>query len=145
MPCWVAPTLAAELWHIPLAELMRRIEGGQIPVRREDGFMFVDVAPYGARVERPICAPHERPETYVTIETIDGESLDEEPAENAETAEPAVLVTDEEATVLLMPSSDEAEMGPADDTASVNLGDWRAARRKAGRTRVPPPPRRLSA
>jgi hypothetical protein len=144
MPCWVAPTLAAELWHIPLPELMRRIESGEIPVRREDGFMFVDVAPYGARVERPI-PPHERPDTFVTIDAIDGESLDEEVAPPA-SDEPAVLVTDEEASVLLMPSSDELELGPADDTASVNLGDWRAARRKAARSRIPPkPPRRLSA
>ena len=132
MPCWVAPTLAAEIWRIPIEQLMRRIESGEIPVRREDGFLFVDVAPYGPRVERPNHPPGERPATYVTIDTV------EEP-------EPAVMVTDEEATVLLMPSSDEAEMGPADDTASTNLGDWRAARRKAARTRVPPTPRRLSA
>ena len=136
MPCWVAPTLAAEFWRIPIEQLMRRIESGEIPVRREDGFLFVDVAPYGSRIERPNRAPGERPATWVTIDTVE-----ESPAAE----EPAVMVTDEEATILLMPANDEAEMGPLDDTASTNLGDWRAARRKAGRTRVPPQPRRLSA
>ena len=141
MSCWVAPTLAAEMWQIPLAELMRRIQSGEIPVRNEDGFMFVDVAPYGPRVERPNLSPAERPPTYsVVIESI------EETDADLTDEEPTVLVTDEEAAALMLPSKDEIEMGPADETASVNLGDWRAARRKAARTRIPPPPpRRLSA
>ena len=138
MSCWVAPTLAAEIWQIPLAELMRRIQSGEIPVRNEDGFMFVDVAPYGPRLERPIRSPEERPPTYTVIDDQDDADLLEE--------EPTVLVTDDETAALMLPSGDQAEMGPIDDTASMNLGDWRAARRKAARTRIPPPPpRRLSA
>jgi hypothetical protein len=137
MSCWVAPTLAAEIWQISLETLMARIASGQIPVRDEDGFLFVDVAPYGSRVERPICAPHERPAMYT-------------PAQDDQTP---LMVTDEEVGALAIsqiPSSPapnkEDEMGPEDETASTNLGDWRAARRKAARTRIPPPPpRRLSA
>jgi hypothetical protein len=136
MSCWVAPTLAAEIWQISLELLMSRIASGEIPVRDEDGFLFVDVAPYGHRVERPNRAPHERPATFTPI--------DSDPA--------SLMVTDEEAAALTMPppapsaSSDADEMGPEDETASKTLGDWRSIRRKTARMRVPPPkPRRLSA
>src|SRR5688572_2236064 len=140
MPCWVAPSLAAELWHIALGELMRRIESGEIPVRNEDGFLFVDVAPYGPRVERHNLPPAERPPTFTPIDVDDVDDVDEAVVEeDLVEDEPTVLLTDEEASVLLLPSADEAEMGPLDDTASTTLGDWRAARRRAARTRVPPP------
>jgi hypothetical protein len=140
MSCWVAPTLAAEIWQISLELLMARIASGEIPVRDEDGFIFVDVAPYGARVERPNRAPHERPAMCT-------------PADPDDTP---LMVTDEEAAALTMPAipaipaipqrTIEDEMGPEDDTASKNLGDWRAVRRKTARMRIPPPkPRRLSA
>ena len=139
MSCWVAPTLAAEIWQISVELIMSRIAKGEIPVRDEDGFLFVDVAPYGPRVERPNRPPHERPAMCT-------------PADNDDTP---LMVTDAEAAALAMPepvpassSADNVddEMGPEDDTASVTLGDWRAARRKTARTRTPPPkPRRLSA
>jgi hypothetical protein len=146
MSCWVAPTLAAEIWQISLELLMSRIASGEIPVREEDGFIFVDVAPYGPRVERPNRAPHERPATFTAV---DGDS--------------ALMITEAEAAALSMPPTpptppvptradddddddDDDEMGPEDETASQTLGDWRTIRRKTARTRVPPPkPRRLSA
>jgi len=141
MSCWVAPTLAAEIWQISLELLMSRIASGEIPVRDEDGFLFVDVAPYGHRVERPNRAPHERPATFTAVEN-----------------DSALMVTEEEAAALSLPpmplpissrnddGDDDDEMGPADETASKSLGDWRTIRRKTARTRVPPPkPRRLSA
>jgi len=70
-----------------------------------------------------------------------------------------LMVTEDEAAALSLPpmllplalasGHDEGaddEMGPADETASKSLGDWRTIRRKTARTRVPPPkPRRLSA
>lgn len=135
MSCWVAPTLAAEIWQISVELLMSRIASGEIPVRDEDGFLFVDVAPYGPRVERPNRSPADRPAMYTPVHA------DQTP----------LMVTDEEAAALTMPtpsSSDDIddEMGPEDDTASTILGDWRSIRRKTARTRVPPPrPRRLSA
>ena len=140
MSCWVAPTLAAEIWQISLELLMSRIASGEIPVRDEDGFLFVDVAPYGSRVERPIRSPGERPAMCTPAPGADDTPL---------------MVTDEEAAALSMPeipsipalsSSAEDEMGPEDETASKSLGDWRDIRRKTARMRIPPPkPRRLSA
>jgi hypothetical protein len=143
MSCWVAPTLAAEIWQIPLEQLMRRIESGEIPARREDGFTFVDVAPYGPRVERPNRAPQDRPAMCVPIGDDDH---DDELQVRITDEETAALVTIDSAKKDDDDAADFSEMGPADDTASVTLGDWRSARRKAGRTRIPPPPpRRLSA
>jgi hypothetical protein len=140
MSCWVAPTLAAEIWQISLELLMSRIASGEIPVRDEDGFLFVDVAPYGSRVERPNRTPGERPAMCTPAADADDTPL---------------MVTDEEAAALSMPEistpssstpASDDEMGPEDETASTSLDDWRAVRRKTARTRIPPPkPRRLSA
>ncbi|MEO6435102.1 MAG: hypothetical protein ABIP55_04995 [Tepidisphaeraceae bacterium] len=129
MSCWVVPSLAAEVWRIPLEQVLRRIREGEIAVREEDGFTFVDVAPYGPRVERPMLSPGERPtmfaaaeETPVTLEELT--ALDE---------------------ISTRDKSSDDELGTVDETESEELGDWRAARRKVGRQRIPPPPRRLSA
>ena len=119
---------------------MSRIASGEIPVRDEDGFLFVDVAPYGSRVERPNRRAGERPAMCTPAADADDTPL---------------MVTDEEAAALTMPeiatlssstTAPEDEMGPEDETASKSLGDWRAVRRKTARMRIPPPePRRLSA
>ena len=162
MSCWVAPTLAAEIWQIPLDLLMSRIASGEIPVRDEDGFLFVDVAPYGPRVERPNRAPQDRPATFTAVASDVIHATDDHAGEfhdskdddddEEDDGDSPLMVSDEEAMALLTfptppaAASDDDEMGPEDDTASKTLGDWRAARRKVGRTRVPPPrPRRLSA
>ena len=47
MSCWVVPTIAAELWGVPLDDLMGRIDDGTVPSRTEHGFVLVDVAPDG--------------------------------------------------------------------------------------------------
>jgi hypothetical protein len=142
MSCWVVPSLAADVWRIPLDQVWRRIRAGEIPTLQENGFTFVDVAPYGPRVERPILPITERPSTF-------------EPAgEDVDAAGPAPDMSDEEAAVLALveppedcpsDSTDEDEMGPADETASEDLGDWRTARRRNARLRVPPLKWRLTA
>src|SRR5688500_1545407 len=140
MSCWVAPTRAAEIWQISVELLMSRIDSGEIPVRREDGFLFVDVAPYVPPLERPLRPAHERPAAFTPADADDANDADDTP----------LMVTDAEAAALTMPEPLEAapltqtadaddEMGPEDDTASVTLDDWRAARRKTARTRTPPP------
>lgn len=45
MPSWVAPALAADYLNRSEDEIWHLIHRGQIPVRREGGFYFVDVAP----------------------------------------------------------------------------------------------------
>jgi hypothetical protein len=112
MSCWVVPSLAAELWHIPLEQLLRGIRDGLIPSRQEEGFTFVDMASSGPRVKPP-------PTWVMAV----GETEDD--------GDPAPVP----------PSPSEPEEGFEDETASKELGDWRAARRKASRLRIPPPRR----
>jgi hypothetical protein len=105
---------------MPLEHLWQRIREGLLPTRHEDGFTFVDMAPQGPTLTRPTTPPHLRPPTFTT--TREGESEDVLPQPQVE-------------------SASEPEEGFEDDTASKELGDWRAARKQAGRLRVPPPRR----
>src|SRR5947208_14412532 len=73
MSCWVVPSLAAEIWRIPLHEIMQRIKDGLLPVKQEDGFTFVDVAPQGPRIGQPNLPPDKRPATF-TIAASDEET-----------------------------------------------------------------------
>lgn len=108
MSCWVAPSLAAELWHIPLEQVMRLIRDGKLPSREDQGFTFVDVAPAPQLKLPAMRRPEDRPTTFTPIvdeAVIDEDAVDDEP----------------------------------DTTESQTLGDWRAARMKASRTRIAPP------
>ena len=122
MSCWVVPSLAAELWQMPLEILLRCMREGEITSKQEDGFTFVDVAPGGPKLTRPMTPPHLRPPTFTTMAKDD---LIPPPP-------PPPSPSDENA---------EPEEGFEDETASKELGDWRAARRKASRLRIPPPKR----
>ena len=122
MSCWVVPSLAAELWHMPLEILLRCMGEGQVLSKHENGFTFVDVAPSGPKLTRPMTPPHLRPPTFTMAKEEDGAAeTNPLPAPNEQVVEP--------------------EEGFEDETASKELGDWRAARRKASRLRVPPPKR----
>jgi hypothetical protein len=43
MSSWVAPTIAAEILNLPLADVLAMAKSGKLPSRQEDGFLFVDV------------------------------------------------------------------------------------------------------
>ena len=121
MSCWVVPSLAAELWQMPLELLWRFIRSGEIASRTEEGFTFVDMAPGGPKLARPMTPPHLRPPTFTAM-ARDGELPPQDPPADQPQEEP--------------------EEGFEDETASKELGDWRAARKKASRLRVPPPRQR---
>ena len=94
MSCWVVPSLAADIWHIPLEQLWRRIREGQLPTHTEDGFTFVDMAPDGAKLHKL-----ERPPTFTMAES--DEIVNEQQKDDANEV--------------------EDERGPEDDTASIEL------------------------
>ena len=137
MSCWVVPSLAAELWHIPLEQVWRRIRAGEIAIKEENGFTFVDVAPYGPRVTKPNLPPAERPSTFEPVEA--------EPAPVTEDEAAALATADDDTAPAATAAPEEDERGPEDDTASQDLGDWRTARRRNARLRVPPLKWRMSA
>ena len=51
MSCWVVPSIAAEFWRIPLDQVMDKIRRNALPVRRENGFTFIDILPDPAPAE----------------------------------------------------------------------------------------------
>ncbi len=126
MSCWVVPTIAAEIWGMPLSELLRRIRNGEIETKQDAGFTFVDVAPYSNQIERPLLPPDERPATFSTLSDAEMAALESElAAEDAtEASEPVIVVADEDQL--------------PDTTGSKQLGDWRMGRASAGRKRIPP-------
>ena len=62
MSCWVVPTIAAEYWRIPLEQVMDRIERNAVPVRRENGFTFIDILPDPPSYNS--LPPEKRPATF---------------------------------------------------------------------------------
>jgi hypothetical protein len=53
MSCWVVPTIAAELWGVPVQDVLEKINCGDIASKFESGFTFVDVAPHSPVIETP--------------------------------------------------------------------------------------------
>ena len=82
MSCWVVPTVAAELWGCSVETILERARAGVIPIKTENGFMFIDVAPDSDR-----CAPPKsiRPPTFTAVAAMQI-VRDEEP-----TARPVTL------------------------------------------------------
>ncbi len=85
MSCWVVPSIAAEIWQMPLDDVLRRIRSGEIPSQIEEGFLVVDVAPNSPRLAPPRRPPELRPPTFTAITREEIEALtgdlteDEEP------------------------------------------------------------------
>ena len=113
MSCWVVPSIAAELWGLTVDQLMQRIQAGVVPSKKDEGFLFVDVAPHSDRISPPRRPAHERPPTFVL--TPRGIAT-KPPVASA-------VVSREEQMVLA---------GPSD------APDWRATRARVMRTRRPP-------
>ena len=61
MSCWVAPTVAAEIWGVSVQQVMERIAAGSFPCKVELGFTVVDIAP-GCFPKPP------RPDTFKVVE-----------------------------------------------------------------------------
>ena len=53
MPCWVVPSVASEIWHVPVEQILQAVRGGQIPSKNENGFTFIDVAPNTPSIVAP--------------------------------------------------------------------------------------------
>jgi hypothetical protein len=62
MPGWVLPAVAAELWGVPIEQVMADVAAGRLNSRVEGEFIFVDVQPDGA--DEPPSAPAPTPTPY---------------------------------------------------------------------------------
>lgn len=110
MSCWVVPTIAAELWAVPLQQILDGLRDGHIPSKVEAGFTFVDVAPESPKLETPRAM---RPPTPPTFS----------------------IVSEEEMAALTGAEVGEMQM---EEDGSIDLGDWRKARSSATLTRRRP-------
>ena len=116
MSCWVVPTIAAEIWGVSVDHLLQQVREGKLAYRVDEGFMFVDVEP-------PPQPKVEHPPTFTVLSVAELEALRDA----------------EEDYVVSQHDEDEESQSPGDnDEASVELGDWRTARRRVGMTRIPP-------
>ncbi len=67
MSCWVVPSVAAEYWGIPLEQVLSGIRGGNVPIKRELGLTFVDVAPNSGPADQRSIPKAIRPLTFVAV------------------------------------------------------------------------------
>jgi hypothetical protein len=139
MACWVAPTVAVELWGMPLDHVMGRIEDGSLRSKTENGFLFVDVmpetaAPAGAPAPMP-AGP--APATFMSVSDAELAAL----AAPAPASSPFVL------SMNIKYSEDEADGGRGgnvvepfvdEETPDFSAKDWRRVRAQTARTRRPP-------
>lgn len=127
MSCWVAPSIAADMWGLSLAEVMSLTERGEIQSQTTHGFFLVDLHRQ-IIVEPP-------PPTFIDMSRQELTALGEEIARStsASSDEPASHSPVEPSNLPateIMPSSQDEE--------SVSIEDWREVRRRTGRLRVPP-------
>lgn len=83
MSCWVVPTVAAELWGIPVENILRRMREGSVASKHENGFTFIDVAPHSPVMEKPKALRTPPPPTYRIVtreefEALVGDLMDDE-------------------------------------------------------------------
>ena len=117
MSCWVVPTIAAELWGIPVQQVMDSLIAGHIPSKTESGFTFVDVAPDSPKLETPKKLRPATPPTYTTVVTSE---------------EIAALTGAEVAAI------DEDSMEEESDEGTIDLSNWREMRESSQRARRRP-------
>jgi hypothetical protein len=150
--------VAAELWGCSVEAIHAGIRDGSIPMREENGWTFIDMAPASPRIEAPKTV---RPPTFSVVSAeelialsddrdIYSEYTEPEPSleEVPQFVEPLAVMLDGEtrtseidAPVMSMAQSvdDNYLHDSADDEESGEaLEDWREVRERVAATRTPP-------
>jgi len=124
MSCWVVPAVAAEFWGVPVQTVLNRVRDGQVPHKTDQGFLFVDVAPWSVDAVG-VChsAP---PQTFVPA------AVEEEPMPNAEP-----WPQDEDLPLLTL-DADDAEQIEEAHTEDLNWLNREQTREAVSRMRRPP-------
>lgn len=120
MPCWVVPSVASEIWHVPVDQILAAIKTGKLAHKSENGFTFVDVDPHAPL---PTAAPRSKvkPISYKVVRSRDIDQPLQLPR-------PAEVVT----------PAEQEELAGAENATSSAMGDWRRGRRGATARRTPP-------
>ena len=156
MPGWVLPAVAAELWGVPVEQVMADVTAGRVSSRVEGEFIFVDVQPSDDADQYAPPEPATTPSPYrrslawsmpsesgvadpiVTAEERDALVDDAAFAEIDDAwphAEPAC--EDEHAEDADEESDVDAPEGPVVLTAD-DVPNWGEVRSRVARTRRPP-------
>ena len=137
MPCWVVPSVASEIWHVPVEQILQAVRGGEIPSKNENGFTFIDVAPNTPSIVAP---SRSKPPAPIAYKVPRASRPADEPIP---LPRPAEIITPIEmkhlhATDLGSEAHDPDLAAVGDAPEPLSMGDWRRGRRSAAARRVPP-------
>ena len=158
MPCWVVPTVAAELWECHIDRIHNAIRDGHLKTKEEAGWMFVDVAPNSPVMETGTARWAASPWAAAVVSRDEMDALSEPIVAQEEMPaqeEHVEVVSDnpDESFVMhstynddeqdLMEPQDEEElpaMHIADEEESSDelVADFRKVRQQVARTRIAP-------
>jgi hypothetical protein len=85
MSCWVVPTIAAELWGVPLQQVLDGMKAGHIPFKDELGRSFVDVAPDSPKLQTPAAMRQPTPPTFTVVTSEELVALTDDETEDQPT------------------------------------------------------------
>ena len=158
MPGWVLPAVAAELWGVPIEQVMADVAAGRVTSRVEGEFIFVDVQPGSAdESERaaataPAPAPYRRSLAWSTPSDAASESLPSDPIVTAE--ERDALLDEQAAAENLDDAWVDADSDDIDEDADAeaevdapdgpivltaeDVPNWGEVRSRVARSRRPP-------
>ncbi|MGB7157042.1 MAG: hypothetical protein WBD40_03180 [Tepidisphaeraceae bacterium] len=134
MPCWVVPTIAAEIWGVSVDHILQLARDGNLAYRVDEGFMFVDVVYDGSGGCSNRAPNEQRPPTFTALSEAEVEALREGERDEVDVFGDADDAIAEEA----LATDEEESQSPDDDESTVELGDWRTARARVSATRIPP-------
>ncbi len=124
MGCWVVPTIAAELWGVPLSHVLECLRQGRLTSKIDEGFVLIDADPRGIAVRQP--AQYTAAEHPATYEALSQEELDglSEPSAGGEAA----------LAVGTVASADELDCAELEQENASPL-NWRQVRQRVSRLR----------
>lgn len=127
MPCWVAPIVAAELWHVTVAQIMEMVQDSAIESCHLHGFTLVDVAP-----KPPSVHAIGAPPTFTTVTPEEHAALVSDLAPPSDLA-PAITHVEAPAA-----DAEDHPLDPEEAADTKPLADWRQVRARMSRLRRPP-------
>lgn len=128
MSCWVTPKIAADIWGLPLADILSLIATGRMSSREDCKFRFVQLPAFSNAGQR--LPASQRPRTFNPIGSA---------ANLEEDAGGRQIVTPEESEALIADPT-ESDMGPPpdEDPNDNRIAGWREGRKRASTLRRGP-------
>ena len=136
MSCWVVPMVAAEMWGVPVEQILAKVRSGEVPSKAEDGFLFIDVAPGSPRCDPPKSLRQPHPPTYVVISRADLDALTA--IDQSADSPPQADATTETAAAAAAADASDSDSADESIPMPISIDDWRRGRNTASRSRRAP-------